>query len=162
MTYRAYIHFVEFFGGVSAYHNELGRGHIADYGHIVLLVKNGGGVRFFEVATEFCKRFGERNAHGYGESRFFFDFLAQLVCDLLTRAEKPFATRDVKPTLVYAETFHSVRVRGVNFKDLLGIFDVFVKMRGNEDDIGTFLLCRPQRFTRLNACFFCKLIFCKH
>ena len=162
LAYRADIEFLQFFGRVSAYHNHLARRHIPYDRHIMFFVEHGGGVGLFEIASEFRKRFGEGNAHGYGESHFFFDGFAQGVRNGFSVAEKPFATRDVKPAFVYSETFHSVRKRRVDVKDLFRVFDVLVKMGRNEHYIGAFLFCRPQRFARLNARFFRNLIFCKH
>lgn len=50
---------------------------------------------------------------------FFFDELAQFVCDGHAVAEKFFAARHVEPTLVYAETLHAVGESSVDFKHLL-------------------------------------------
>ena len=128
----------------------------------MLLVEHGGCVGLFEVAPEFCECFCERYSHGYCQSRLFFDEFAKGVCNRYAVAEKFFRTRHVKPTFVYAETFDSVGKARVDLKNLFRVFDVFVKMRKNEHYIGAFLLCRPQSFARLNACFFGKLVFCEH
>ena len=77
-------------------------------------------------------------------------------------AEKQRASRDIKPTLVYAKRLYQIGITRVYLSRAKRIFVIFFIIRWKCHKIGTFAFCLPYSFRSFYTLFFCGLVFRKH
>ena len=157
------VHFVEFALGRSPDKQHFAHiQRICNFFH-VLTVDHSDGIGLFKIAAEFGKHLAERYADRNRQSaRFFLNAASDGVGNFCAAAKKLEASRNVKPTFVQPEALHFGGKLCINIVNFAGICGIRSICRRYDDQIGTLLLCLPDRFSRLDAADFGGLTFGKH
>ena len=126
---------------------------------VVVAGDHRGRVRFFVVAAQLGKDLVEGHAHRDGQAQFLPNAAAQLVSDVLARAEEVLAAGHVQPALVDAEGLDLVGILGVDGVDAAAVLAVEVSGRADEGEVRAFFERLIDGFGRLDPVLFRLFVF---
>ena len=125
--------------------------HRPDLVPVVFAREHGRAVRLFVVAAQLGERAVERHTDRDRQPDLLAHPSAQLVRDLLARAEQVHRAGDIQKGLVNAERINQIGVLQIQLVALARIFDVFRAVRCDQPQVGALAPGLPDGFGGLHA-----------